>query len=336
MTPLLIQSMVALGPGVWWVQNAAGDRKFVSAVPIDGSGWTPIAGVPQPVVTSTELFTVSTPEAVKLGLTHGTANDVNQLLADRHLTLLATLAPSASDQILTWLASLHIRLILLVMFLLSIYVAIHVPGHGAAEACATVTLGLLLFAPWMTGYGQTWEIFAIVGGIGLVLFELFVIPGHGIAAIPGAALAIFGLVMTFVPKEPSGLPGTLPSLNGTWVDVQHGVGNCRGRAGDQHAAGRLVAAIFAGGAILQSAYPLARVGSRDGNRRGGRPLAGGGRARIGRDRSVAGWVGGVYGSSSGRGSNDQRRQRPRLRPARPADCRARYNQWKNHRAISDA
>ena len=45
----------------------------------------------------------------------------------------------------------------------------------------------MLGVPWLTGYAQWWEIVLIFSGLALLAFEIFVIPGHGMAAIPGAA-----------------------------------------------------------------------------------------------------------------------------------------------------
>ena len=105
--------------------------------------------------------------------------------------------------------------------MLSLYVALHTPGAGGAEAVAMITLGLLVGIPLLTGYAQWWEIAAIVLGLILIALEIFVIPGFGIAGISGLALVLGGLVMTFVGNTP-GLPGTwrLPQI---WTGVQNGL-----------------------------------------------------------------------------------------------------------------
>jgi membrane-bound serine protease (ClpP class) len=94
------------------------------------------------------------------------------------------------------------RGVLIVVFLMSLYIALHAPGHGAAEAVALASLGLLVGVPLLTGYAQWWEILAVVVGLTLLAFEIFVIPGFGVAGISGIVLLFGGLVMTFV-REPS-------------------------------------------------------------------------------------------------------------------------------------
>jgi len=56
----------------------------------------------------------------------------------------------------------------------------------------------------------------------LVAFEVFVFPGHFVSAILGIVMIVGGLVMTFVPKEPGGMPGVLPSFEGTYAALRTG------------------------------------------------------------------------------------------------------------------
>jgi len=225
--PLLVESMVSVNRTVFWVENAAGERRFVNQADfnklIDSKEWHIVPGVRSPIDPSNELLTVSTDLAIKLGLAKGMATDAQSLANERGLTIIATLAPSGGEIFLRWFGSSLVRGLLLVTFLVSLYVALHIPGHGAPEAIATISLALLLGVPWLTGYAQWWEILLIFSGLALLAIEIFVIPGHGLAAIPGALIMLFGFLMTFVPKEPSGLPGFLPSLEGTWVAVQNGL-----------------------------------------------------------------------------------------------------------------
>ena len=86
-----------------------------------------------------------------------------------------------------------------------------------------ISLVLLLGVPLLTGYAQWWEIVAVVLGLALLAVEIFMIPGFGVTGISGILLVLVGLIMTFVPKEPGGLPGILPHLRGTWDAIQQGL-----------------------------------------------------------------------------------------------------------------
>jgi membrane-bound serine protease (ClpP class) len=139
------------------------------------------------------------------------------------MRLAATLTPGPGDKFIDWLGSAGVRAILMVVFLQTLYVAFHAPGHGVAEAIAVISLALLLGIPLATGYAQWYEIVLFLAGLALLAFEIFVFPGHFVSAIIGSFLMLAGLVMTFVPKEPSGLPGFLPTLNSTWSALETGL-----------------------------------------------------------------------------------------------------------------
>jgi membrane-bound serine protease (ClpP class) len=225
--PLLVQSMVSMKIAVHWAQGPAGERRFVDARGLDelkGQGWAEVqdADVPTPVDSDMTLLTVSGKTAAKLGLSHGTAPGYAALAADRNYAIRAAYAPNAADNLIEWLNSPFIRMLLIVVFALSIYAAFHAPGHGIAEAIAVIALALLVGVPMLTGYGQWWEIVVIVIGLLLLAAEIFVIPGFGVTGILGIVMIVFGLIMTFVGSEPAG-PGILPRLEGTWTNIRNGL-----------------------------------------------------------------------------------------------------------------
>lgn len=225
---LLVESMVSVGKTVYWIENEQGTRKFVAAFPLketekDDTTWKLVPNVRQPIDSANELLTVSTDLALKLGLAKGTTGSAQSLADERGLTIATTFATSTGEMLVDLLNGAAIRGVLMIIFLLSLKIALHAPGHGGAEAVALTSLGLLLGVPLLAGYAQWWEIVLIIVGLGLLAAELFVIPGFGVAGFSGLALLAFGFVMTFVPKEPTGLPGFLPSLPATWSAVQSGL-----------------------------------------------------------------------------------------------------------------
>jgi membrane-bound serine protease (ClpP class) len=167
------------------------------------------------------LLTVHTDLAMKIGLARGVADDAHALAASRGLQVIADLSPGGGDRFVNLLSSNIARTVLLVVFLLSLYIGLHAPGHGAAEAVALVSLGLLVGVPLLTGYAQWWEILAIFLGLALLAMEIFVLPGFGITGMAGIVLLLGGLIMTFVGNAP-GLPG-LWKLPAVREGVQSGV-----------------------------------------------------------------------------------------------------------------
>ena len=223
--PLLAEAMVTVGRVVRWVENEKGERRFVNEAQFDklvGEGWHEVdePNVPKPVDAADTLLTVSAETAVKLGLAKGTAASAQSLAEQRGLRVAAVFAPSGGDKLIGWIGSAPVRFLLLVAFFVSLYAALHAPGHGMAEVAALVSLGLLVAVPLMTGYARWWEIAIVLVGLGLLAIELFLIPGFGFTGVIGIVMILGGLVMTFVGN--TGLPGSWKSAS-TWSGVQTGL-----------------------------------------------------------------------------------------------------------------
>jgi membrane-bound serine protease (ClpP class) len=226
--PLLVQAMVSVGRVVHWVEHAeTAERRFVDAEQYEElkaeGNWKPVSEERDPIDRADTLLTVGSDLAVRLGLASGIERSAETLAEQRDLTIIATLAPSTGERFVGFLASMTVRAILTTIFMLSLYMAFSHPGHGAAEAVAMVSLGLLVGVPLLTGYAAWWEIVLILLGLVLLAVEIFLIPGFGVTGITGVCFMLFGLVMTFVGDEPVELPGVLPSLAGTKTALMQGL-----------------------------------------------------------------------------------------------------------------
>lgn len=224
--PLLAEAMVAYGKTVHWIENQEGGRRFVDAdeyakLTADGS-WKAVEGVKNPVDGPESLLTLVSTDAVKLGLATSEASSINTLAQDRGYTILATFQPSAGEKFIAFLDGGIVRFVLLIVFMQSLYAALHAPGHGFPEALAVSSLGVMIGIPLLTGYAQWWEVAAVLTGMMLLAVEIFVLPGFGISGIAGIVLMLGGLILTFAGNEPN-IPGVLPSLGATWQAIQQGL-----------------------------------------------------------------------------------------------------------------
>jgi membrane-bound serine protease (ClpP class) len=224
--PLLTAAMVAVGRVVHYVQSPDGQqRRFVDAPEYERltkAGWTPVAGVPDPIDRADTLLTVDSVLAEKIGLSQSTFASPQAFAAARGLRIDNTYAPALGDHVVRLLGSAGVRTILIIVLLQALYIAFGHPGHGWPEAISVICLGLLVGVPLLTGYANWYEVLAIVAGLVLLALEVFVIPGFGVAGVTGLILLFGGLVLTFVGNEPA-LPGVLPALRGTWVALQRGM-----------------------------------------------------------------------------------------------------------------
>jgi membrane-bound serine protease (ClpP class) len=223
--PLLTRSMVSYSVVVHWIENDHGQRQFVDEPTYQKliqQGWKPVADVHDPVDGADTLLTVGSDLALKLGLAKAIESSPQSLASSRQLQIAETFAPSGGEAIIQLLSSATVRGLLTTIFLFTLYTSLSHPGHGAPEAIAISALAILVGVPLLTGYAQWWEILAILIGIMLIAFEIMVFPGHFISAIAGILLVMVGLTMTFVGKEPSGIPGVLPGLQGTYQSLRQG------------------------------------------------------------------------------------------------------------------
>jgi membrane-bound serine protease (ClpP class) len=226
-SPVLAAAMVQVERSVYFIQNDAGEKKIVDDAEyqtlIATGKWKPVPGFDNPIDGPKSLLTVYTDEAIALGLAKGKVGSASELVSQSGYRLVADLTPGVGEKLIEFLNNTVVRSLLLLIFLQSLYIALSAPGHGAAEAVAVVSLGTLIGVPLLTGYAQWWEVAVIFLGLGLVAFEIFVFPGHFVSLIAGTLMVLFGLVMTFSGKEPSGIPGWLPSMETTWHGIQNGL-----------------------------------------------------------------------------------------------------------------
>ncbi len=88
-----------------------------------------------------------------------------------------------------------------------IYFELQTPGVGF-PLIAAVTACLLYFAPlYLEGIASHWEIIAFIFGLILLLLEIFVIPGFGIAGVAGIILIILSLVFAGIDQISFEFPG---------------------------------------------------------------------------------------------------------------------------------
>jgi len=90
--------------------------------------------------------------------------------------------------------------------MLAIYVELNSPGLGLPGAVAVLALVILFGSKFLIGMANWWEIAVFVIGLGLLILEIFVIPGFGIAGISGVLLILFSLVAMMVSNPPGDLP----------------------------------------------------------------------------------------------------------------------------------
>ena len=142
------------------------------------------------------LLTLSTDEAVELKIADAKANSIQEIIKlrglDENITI-TTVELSEYDEVAKFMLNPLVLMIFLALGIIGIYIEVKTPGFGVGGAIAIIGFSLFFFAQVSVG-GASWiaPMIFIVGSI-LVLIELFVIPGFGVAGIAGI-VAIFASV----------------------------------------------------------------------------------------------------------------------------------------------
>jgi membrane-bound serine protease (ClpP class) len=159
-----------------------------------------------------KIVTFSTREAMKYGYCNGEVDSEQEILnklsggtykIEEHKS-------SFVEAVAIWLINPAVSGVLLLVIFGGIYFEFKAPGTFFPIG-VSIAAALLYFAPlYLGGLAANWEIIIFVVGLILILLEVFVIPGFGVAGISGIILTIAGLTLalvrninfdfTFVPK----------------------------------------------------------------------------------------------------------------------------------------
>jgi len=149
---------------------------------------------------STKVLTFTAEEAIRNGYCEGLANSIPEVLQKAGITNyeLITYKPSGVDKLIGFLLNTVVQGILIMVMIGGIYFEFQSPGIGFPLILA-LTAALLYFAPlYLEGLAEHWEVLLFVVGIALLILEIFVIPGFGVAGISGIVLIVAGLTLSLV------------------------------------------------------------------------------------------------------------------------------------------
>jgi membrane-bound serine protease (ClpP class) len=146
-----------------------------------------------------KIVTLTTDEAIKYGFCNSKAESVNEVvkLLDGSPDL-ENHQSSWVESVIIWLVNPAVSGVFLLLIFGGLYFEFKAPGTMFPIA-VSVLAAMCYFAPlYLEGLAANWEILAFIIGIVLLLMEIFVIPGFGVAGVVGIALTIGGLTLALV------------------------------------------------------------------------------------------------------------------------------------------
>ncbi|MEW6593463.1 MAG: NfeD family protein [Thermodesulfobacteriota bacterium] len=173
------------------------------------------------VVARDKLLTMDDAEALQLGFSRRTAENVEEMLAGFGIGSyeLVRVEQSWSED----LGRLIVRFspILLIIGLGALYTELKAPGFGLPGIIGIACLGLVFGNQYLVGLADYTELLFILLGVVLLAMEIFVLPGFGLAGMLGFLSIGIGMILSFqdfVIPDPN-LPWQQELLIGNVIQV---------------------------------------------------------------------------------------------------------------------
>jgi membrane-bound serine protease (ClpP class) len=149
------------------------------------------------------VITFTTKEALKYGFCEAQVETIQEILKRNKITNyeLETFKLGATEKIIAFVINPFISGILILIILGGIYFELQTPGVGFPIIASITALILYLVPYYLNGLAEYWEIIALFVGILLLMAEVFVIPGFGVAGIAGIILTVMSLVLIMLNND---------------------------------------------------------------------------------------------------------------------------------------
>lgn len=155
------------------------------------------------ISTEGKVITFSVSEAIKYGFCEAEVKNIDDILQRSGITEydIEVYELSASEKIIALFLNPFVSGILILIIIGGIYFELQTPGVGF-PILASAVAAILYFTPYyLNGLAENWEIILFGVGILLILLELFVIPGFGVAGISGIILTVGSLVLVMLNND---------------------------------------------------------------------------------------------------------------------------------------
>ena len=153
---------------------------------------------------STTLITLTSEEALKYGIADTLLNTVDGVYAYFNLGNAEKVYQKSNwaEDVVRFLNNPIVSSILIMIGFFGLIAEIKSPGWGLPGTAAIIALALFFGSSYILQLASVIEILMFVVGLGLLLLEIFVIPGFGVAGISGIALILASIFLSLVGADP--------------------------------------------------------------------------------------------------------------------------------------
>jgi membrane-bound serine protease (ClpP class) len=156
------------------------------------------------LVDSTQLITLTSEEAYNYGIADTLVNDIDKLLSAFNLkgANKIEINQNWAEAVVRFLNNPIITSILIMIGFFGLLAEIKSPGWGVPGTAGLIALTLFFGTSYILQLASVIEILMFIIGVALILLEIFVIPGFGIAGISGIILIFASLFFSLVGGDP--------------------------------------------------------------------------------------------------------------------------------------
>ncbi|MBA7618157.1 hypothetical protein ES703_25478 [subsurface metagenome] len=147
---------------------------------------------------SGKLLTLTAMEMEKYGVSSGTVSDRKVLLETLNIpeSGFVEVDESPADMVVGLITSAGFTSLLIIVGLVALYVEITSPGFGIPGTVAIICFAVVFSSYALLGTVGSIELILFVLGLVLLILEIFIIPGFGVAGISGIVLIVASLVLS--------------------------------------------------------------------------------------------------------------------------------------------
>lgn len=156
------------------------------------------------LVDSTQLITLTSKEAYNYGIADTLVNNIDELLSAFNIrgTKKIEITQNWAEAVVRFLNNAIVTSILIMIGFFGLLAEIKSPGWGVPGTAGLVALTLFFGSSYILQLASVIEILMFIIGVALILIEIFVIPGFGIAGISGIVLVFASLFLSLVGGDP--------------------------------------------------------------------------------------------------------------------------------------
>lgn len=154
-----------------------------------------------------QLLMLTTDQATSVGLAKYEADDIEQLLERAGLVNPQIVRPTItwSEKLAGFTVNPVVSSILMLVAMAAFYVEFKTPGVGAAAAVGGLCLALFFWGKWLADLASYFEVVIFLLGVTLIILEIFIIPGFGVAGILGLLCIVGSLIFSMANLPSTGL-----------------------------------------------------------------------------------------------------------------------------------